>query len=194
MDIGPPRWKCLLQDVGRFPEGDLNQGASGARVDFRLMPFGTIINAILAKLEFSMHADIMNALGGRHIFGPGTGPIDLLVEVERGLPTKAYSVIAKALDLTPEEEDRLLQVSLRTRARWKQRIRLDPAISDRLVRLARILALAENVLESHENAVAWLREPSDAFIGRTPLELMTTDIGAEKVTNMLYQMEYGIYA
>ena len=93
-----------------------------------------------------------------------------------------------------DEEDRLLQVSLRTRARWKQKIRLDPAISDRLVRLARILALAENVLESHKNAVAWLREPADAFGGRTPLELLTTDIGAEKVTNMLYQMEYGIYA
>ena len=73
-------------------------------------------------------------------------------------------------------------------------MRLDPAISDRLVRLARILALAENVLESHENAVAWLREPSDTFGGRTPLDLVTTDIGAEKVTNMLYQMEYGIYA
>ena len=140
-----------------------------------------------------MHADILNALGGRQLFGSGSGPIDLLEEVERGLPTKSYSIIAKALGLTPEE-DRLLQVSLRTRARWKQRIRLDPAISDRLVRLARILALAKNVLENHENAVAWLREPSDALSGRTPLELVTTDIGAEKITNMLYQMEYGIYA
>ena len=162
--------------------------------DFRILPLGTIIYANLARWEFSMHADIMNALGGRQIFGSGTGPIDLLEEVERGLPTKAYSVIAKALDLTADEENRLLQVSLRTRARWKQRVRLDPAISDRVVRLARILALAENVLESHENAVAWLREPNDAFVGRTPLELVTTDIGAEKVTNMLYQMEYGIYA
>jgi len=141
-----------------------------------------------------MDAEIMNALGGRQIFGPGSGPIDLLEQVELGLPTKSYSVIAKALNLTSDEENRLLQVSARTRARWKERTRLDPAISDRLVRLARILALAENVLESHTNAVAWLREPSDAFVGRTPLELMTTDIGAEKVTNMLYQMEYGIYA
>jgi putative toxin-antitoxin system antitoxin component (TIGR02293 family) len=141
-----------------------------------------------------MDFDIVHALGGRRVFGPGSGPVDLLEEVERGLPTKSYHVIASALGLTPEEEDRLLQVSLRTRARWKHRIRLDPAISDRLVRLARILTLAENVLESHENAVAWLREPSDLFSGRTPLQLVTTDIGAERVTNLLYQMEYGIYA
>jgi putative toxin-antitoxin system antitoxin component (TIGR02293 family) len=94
----------------------------------------------------------------------------------------------------PDEEDRLLQVSLRTRARWKQRKRLDPAISDRLVRLARIFALAIDVLESQEHAVAWLREPSDPLGGRTPLEVVTTDVGAERVTTMLYQMEHGIYA
>lgn len=141
-----------------------------------------------------MHADIVNTLGGRQVFGSGSRQVDLLEEVERGLPTKAYKVIAKALGLTPGEEDRLLQISLRTRARWKQRTRLDPATSDRLVRLARILALATDVLESQEHAVAWLREPADVLAGRAPLDIMATDIGAEKVTNMLYQMEHGIYA
>ena len=141
-----------------------------------------------------MHADILSALGGRRVFGSGSRQIDLLKEVERGLPTKAYNVISRALDLTPDEEDRLLQVSLRTRARWKHRTRLDPVTSDRLVRLARILALATEVLETRDHAVEWLREPADAFDGRAPLELMTTDVGAEKVTNMLYQMEHGIYA
>jgi putative toxin-antitoxin system antitoxin component (TIGR02293 family) len=148
----------------------------------------------MAQKETTLHTDIVNTLGGRQVFGSGSRPIDLLEEVERGLPTKAYIVIAKALGLTPDEEDRLLQISLRTRARWKQRTRLDPATSDRLVRLARILALATDVLESQEHAVGWLREPGDALGGRTPLEIMTTDVGAEKVTNMLYQMEHGIYA
>jgi putative toxin-antitoxin system antitoxin component (TIGR02293 family) len=141
-----------------------------------------------------MHTNIVKALGGRQIFGSGARRINLIDEVERGLPTRSYSVIAKALGLTPGEEDRLLQVSLRTRARWKQRKRLDPAISDRLVRLARIFAHATDVLENQEHAVAWLREPSDALSGRTPLEVVTTDIGADRVTNMLYQMEHGIYA
>lgn len=141
-----------------------------------------------------MHTDIVSTLGGRQVFGAGARKIDLLEEVERGLPTRAYNVIAKALGLTPEEEDRLLQISLRTRARWKHRTRLDPVTSDRLVRLARILALATEVLENQEHAVAWLREPGDALNGRTPLEIMTTDVGAEKVTNVLYQMEHGIYA
>jgi putative toxin-antitoxin system antitoxin component (TIGR02293 family) len=150
--------------------------------------------AKLAVREISMLADIMAALGGRQVFGSGSGAIGLVEGVDRGLPAKSYSILARALGLTPEEENRLLQVSLRTRARWKQRTRLDPATSDRLVRLARILALAENVLESRAHAVSWLRESSDAFGGRTPLELVTIDIGTEKVANVPYQMEYGIYA
>lgn len=141
-----------------------------------------------------MHTDIVATLGGRRVFGSRSQHVDLLKEVERGLPTKAYRIVVDAMGLTPEEEDRLLQVSARTRARWKHRPRLDTATSDRLVRLARILALAIDVLESREHAVAWLREPTDALGDRSPLEVVGTDVGAEKVTNMLYQMEYGVYA
>jgi len=137
---------------------------------------------------------VIEFLGGPRLFGARAAGVDLLAEVERGLPVRAYEAIAEALELTPAEEDRLLQVSLRTRARWKRRGRLDPATSDRLVRLARILALAVMVLESRENAVAWLREPSDALRGRSPLAAIATDPGAEKVSNMLYQMEHGVYA
>src|SRR5262249_38082194 len=101
-----------------------------------------------------MPPNVIEVLGGSRAFGPRATRVDLLTEVERGLPRKAYEAVSGALELTPEEEDRLLQVSLRTRARWKGRARLDAATSDRLVRLARILALAVMVLESRPNAIA----------------------------------------
>jgi putative toxin-antitoxin system antitoxin component (TIGR02293 family) len=138
--------------------------------------------------------DVIKILGGSQVFGAGAARIDLLEQVERGLPRRAYETVSEALELTPVEEDRLLQVSVRTRARWKGRTRLDAATSDRLVRLARILALAVAVLESRENAVAWLREPNDALGGRSPLAAVASDPGAERVSNMLYQMEHGVYA
>jgi putative toxin-antitoxin system antitoxin component (TIGR02293 family) len=141
-----------------------------------------------------MTPNVISVLGGPHVFGARAGRVNLLEEVERGLPVRAYETVAEALELTPVEEDRLLQVSMRTRARWKKRARLDAATSDRLVRLARILALAVWVLESNESAVAWLREPSGVLGGRSPLAAIATDPGAEKVSNMLYQMEHGIYA
>src|SRR6266436_5474641 len=141
----------------------------------------------------SVTPNIIAVLGGPQVFGARAARVDLLEEVERGLPRRAYEAVSEALELTPMEEDRLLQVSLRTRARWKKRARLDAATSDRLVRLARILALAGMVLESHEHAVSWLREPSPALKGRSPLAIIASDPGAEKVSNMLYQMEHGIY-
>jgi putative toxin-antitoxin system antitoxin component (TIGR02293 family) len=154
---------------------------------------GIRINANLHK-AFSVTPNIIEILGGPQVFGVRAARVDLLEEVERGLPVRAYEIVSEALELTPVEEDRLLQVSLRTRARWKRRTRLDAATSDRLVRLARILALAVLVLESRGNAVAWLREPSDTLGGRSPLAAVASDPGAEKVSNMLYQMEHGIYA
>ena len=141
-----------------------------------------------------MTPNIIGVLGGSQVFGVPAARVDLLEEVERGLPRQAYEAVSDALELTPVEEDRLLQVSLRTRARWKKQARLDPATSDRVVRLARIFALAIQVLENRSHAVAWLREPSDTLGGRSPLAAMISDPGAEKVSNMLYQMEFGIYA
>ena len=140
-----------------------------------------------------MEADILQALGGTRAFGKRKN-VDLLDEIERGLPTESYRFLADTLGLRPYEEDRLLRVSPRTRARWAGRARIDPSTSDRLARLARILALAVNVLESQSAAVEWLREPTEYLGDRSPLEALATDLGAEKVTNMLYQMEYGVFA
>lgn len=141
-----------------------------------------------------MEAAVIRVLGGRRAFGSGSAPIDLLAEVERGLPLGAYAALAKSLALTPSEEDRLLHVSLRIRIRWKHQRRLDPAVSDRIVRIARILALAIDVLEHREHAIAWLREPNNALRGRSPLQIIGDELGAERIARLLRQMEYGVYS
>lgn len=139
----------------------------------------------------AIEAKIIRALGGRRAFGAGR--IDLLAEIERGLPVRSYVALVEVLGLTPVEEDRLLRVSLRTRVRWIQWRRLGPTVSDRIVRIARILVLAAEVLENKSHAVAWLRKPSDVLNGRTPLQAISNDFEAKKVRNLLYQMEYGVY-
>jgi putative toxin-antitoxin system antitoxin component (TIGR02293 family) len=183
--------------VSGLPSAAASMGHSVRREspprNWRYLANGTKIDAKLQNELNSVTPNVISALGGQQTFGTRATRIDLLDEVERGLPVRAYEAVAEALELTPGEEDRLLQVSLRTRARWKKRARLDAATSDRLVRLARILALAVLVLESRAHAVAWLREPSPALGGRSPLAAVASDPGAEKVSNMLYQMEHGVY-
>jgi len=180
---GPQGPTFTAEPEGRGGRADRLAG----QMAVQLVPYGTGESRLMAP-------NVIAVLGGPQVFGTRAADIDLVDEVERGLPKRAYEAVSEALGLTPAEEDRLLQVSLRTRARWKRRARLDPATSDRLVRLARILALAVMVLENRQNAVAWLREPSDVLGGRSPLAAIASDPGAEKVSNMLYQMEHGVYA
>ena len=66
--------------------------------------------------------------------------------------------------------------------------------SDRAVRIARIVSLAEQVFGEDENAARWLREPKTRFEGRTPFELLRTEAGARLVEEMLFQIDYGFFA
>lgn len=66
--------------------------------------------------------------------------------------------------------------------------------SDRAVRLARVISLAEEIFGEDAKAGRWLRKSKSRFAGRTPLELTRTDAGARLVEEMLLQLDYGFAA
>jgi len=66
--------------------------------------------------------------------------------------------------------------------------------SDRAVRLARVISLAEEVFGEDAKAGRWLRKPKVRLSGRAPLELLRTDAGARLVEEMLLQLDYGFAA
>jgi putative toxin-antitoxin system antitoxin component (TIGR02293 family) len=66
--------------------------------------------------------------------------------------------------------------------------------SDRAVRLARVISLAEEIFGEEAKAGRWLRKPKVRFSGRAPLELLRTDAGARLVEEMLLQLDYGFAA
>ncbi|HEX5275468.1 MAG TPA: MbcA/ParS/Xre antitoxin family protein [Candidatus Rubrimentiphilum sp.] len=61
-------------------------------------------------------------------------------------------------------------------------------------RLTSVLALAQEVLEDEQNARAWIREPNRALRGERPFDLLDSEAGAEQVTRVLKQLEYGVYS
>jgi putative toxin-antitoxin system antitoxin component (TIGR02293 family) len=73
------------------------------------------------------------------------------------------------------------------------RTTLDAATSDRLYRLSKVIAIAEEVLEGTPNAIGWLRRPQPALAGRAPLELLVTQAGADQVETLLRRIDYGVY-
>ncbi|MBI5815967.1 MAG: DUF2384 domain-containing protein [Nitrospinae bacterium] len=135
-------------------------------------------------------------LGGKG--RPGGEPrseIDrVIVEVKEGLPFKAFENIQKLLNLDTYTMARMLDISKRTIDRRKSgKQRFAPGESDRLARLGRIIALAEDVLEDRENAIEWLHDPNPALSWERPLNLLDTELGTKKVEDVLMRIEHGIY-
>jgi putative toxin-antitoxin system antitoxin component (TIGR02293 family) len=137
--------------------------------------------------------------------------IEVARAVERGLPLAALRrlTVADPTDggLTPEEIERLV---IPRRTLTKRRARRQPLSleeSNRLARLARVLTAAveafggdpsdrtaESTREATRRAAVWLRRPSRALDGETPLALCTTDAGARIVEDELGRIAFGVFA
>ena len=70
---------------------------------------------------------------------------------------------------------------------------LDAPTSDRLYRLSKVIAIAEEVLEGAANATSWLRRPQPALAGQVPLDLLVTQAGADAVETLLRRIDFGVY-
>lgn len=117
----------------------------------------------------------------------------LAAAVRAGLPVSLVDdVLAEGL-LTPAELDRLA-LPRRTLAHRRGLGRLSPEQSDRLLRLLRVIAQARTTFGALDKAGRWLRRPTRALDGAAPLDLLDTDIGAQRVARLLGWIDHGIAA
>ncbi len=85
-------------------------------------------------------------------------------------------------------------IPLRTlQHRRSRREKLTVEESDRVLRVIRVLSLAESVYASRERALAWLRHPHARLDGRAPLSLLNTDTGSRIVEELLGQIDEGMF-
>lgn len=64
---------------------------------------------------------------------------------------------------------------------------------DKLVRVARILEHTQRVFGSNEKTLKFLRTPKQRFDGRTPLDMLNTDLGERLVEDWLRQISDGVF-
>jgi putative toxin-antitoxin system antitoxin component (TIGR02293 family) len=118
-----------------------------------------------------------------------------LIEVLRvGLPVRELDDLQASLAVPMAKLAPMLGISKATLHRRKAGGRLGPAESDRVVRFARLMGKAVEVLESEENARQWLTSPQFGLGGATPLEYAETEVGAREVEDLLGRIEYGVYS
>jgi Protein of unknown function (DUF2384) len=72
--------------------------------------------------------------------------------------------------------------------------RLTPEQSDIVIRTARTLAKAIDILGDREKAAHWLTTPNRALGGEIPISLLDTSAGAHEVETVLDRIEYGVYS
>lgn len=118
----------------------------------------------------------------------------LVQAVEAGLPVGELEVLRTGLGLPMEQLASRLGISKATLHRRKRTGRLGPEESGRVLRLARLTGRAVEVLESKENARAWLSSPQMGLGGAVPLDYAETEIGAREVEDLLGRIEYGVYS
>ena len=87
--------------------------------------------------------------------------------------------LAGALDLSPRSLQR------------RRRGRLARFESDRLYRMARLLALARETLGDGARASRWLKRTNRALGGVAPIAAIDTEPGARQVENILGRIAYG---
>ena len=141
-------------------------------------------------------AEIAKVLGGTKTFKRVVRDSDdLATSIRAGLPATAISVLANRLTMHRTDVAALLGIPQRTLTRrLSQHARLTTDESDRAARMARIIALANEVLGSNEKASSWLRTPNRTLRGRAPIDEIGTDPGYRSVEDVLYAIAYGMYS
>lgn len=136
---------------------------------------------------------VVAALGGRRLLREKISTLgELGARVARGLPVESLRRVSERF---PEAERSRVMYIVAPRTTLLRRERegiLSPEESERLERVARLTALAEHVLESSAGAQQFLTSPHPLLDGEAPIDLAATDLGARRVENVLWQLEYGL--
>jgi putative toxin-antitoxin system antitoxin component (TIGR02293 family) len=112
--------------------------------------------------------------------------------VQEGLPFVSFEAMRARYGLASGVVTRILDIPPRTLARRRAAACFPAGESDRLARLARAAALAEEVLGDAEKAGRWLQRPNRALGGATPLGHLATELGARQVEDVLGRIAHGV--
>jgi putative toxin-antitoxin system antitoxin component (TIGR02293 family) len=141
---------------------------------------------------------VIDLLGGERVIGAKVErELDFDEEIKRGFRPQVFVKFKANTKLPNSILSRVLGVSARTIERLvvlKGAPRIKPAVSDRLYRTAKIVALAEEVLEDRSQALEWLSSKQAGLGDRVPFDLVETEAGTREVEEELQRIEHGFLA
>ena len=118
---------------------------------------------------------------------------DLIAAVRAGLPAATVEYVVDAGKMSLTEIDAAI-LPRKTLARRIKAGMLTADQSDRLIRVAKVIALAEETFGSPDKAGAWLRRETGPLGGVSPMSLLDTTEGTSQVEQLLTRIAYGVAA
>jgi putative toxin-antitoxin system antitoxin component (TIGR02293 family) len=153
-----------------------------------VVPFDTIERTMQASFD-----QIFEQLGGKEAIGVKVRSESQMERVLReGLPVSVLANFRENWGFTVMELAGSLAIPKSTLMRMlERRNRMAAGDSDRVYRLAAILALAEEAIGDRKKAQRWLRETNRVLGNQTPFRALETEIGVRRVEQILGRSAYG---
>jgi len=139
-------------------------------------------------------AKVVEVVGGERTVGRAVRNAgDLIAAVRAGLPAATVEYVVDAGKMSLTEIDAAI-LPRKTLARRIKAGMLTADQSDRLIRVAKVIALAEETFGSPQKAGAWLRRETGPLGGVSPMSLLDTTEGTVQVEQLLTRIAYGVAA
>ena len=115
--------------------------------------------------------------------------------VRSGLPFSMLDEVAAAAGVGRLALARVIGLPSTTLARRRNAGLLAAEESDRLVRVARLVSLAHDLMRGDGDAARrWLAEPHELLEGESPLERASTEVGSREVEDLIGRLRHGIFS
>ena len=133
--------------------------------------------------------------------GSGSTVYPLLVRdgavaaVRAGLPFSSLDKVAGAVGVGRLALAGVIGLPSTTLARRRKAGSLSTDESDRLVRVARLVSMAHELMGGNEAAARrWLRDPHQLLEGESPLERASTEVGGREVEQVIGRLAHGVFS
>ena len=138
---------------------------------------------------------VADILGGKKVIGKEVrSELEFAAIVRIGFWPAVIDELFDGDVLTKSDMERLVMPRRTLNHRIKKGERLTRDESDRVARVARIVATAEETFGSRDKASRWLHKPQRGFSGQRPIDLLDTEEGARVVEDRLFRIAHGLAA
>jgi putative toxin-antitoxin system antitoxin component (TIGR02293 family) len=124
----------------------------------------------------------------------GVSPVSdlaLAEAVEKGLPIESLDQLRETGLTFTEMAAVIPHRTLKHRKARGENLSVEE--TERAIRVASTIALAEKTFGNPEKAMRWLRGKDDRLGDRTPLSMLKTEAGGKLIVSMLWQISEGMF-